>query len=76
MLRPEDEIRISEEIIGLDKQIKASALEVGRLLVDKEHDDSTLLLLHQLKINSSLLAVIALRLERIIGRSTNAAHES
>ena len=76
MLRPEDEIRISEEIIGLDKQIKESALEVGKLLVDKEHDDSTLLLLHQLKINSSLLAVIALRLERIIGRSTNAAHES
>ena len=71
MLRPEDEIQISDEIIQLDGQIKASALEVERLLVDGKHDDSTLLLLHQMKINSSLLASVSLRLERLIGRLTD-----
>lgn len=73
MLRPEDEIRISDDLIGLDAQIKESASEVGRLLVDKEHDDSTMLLVHQMKINASLLASISLRLERLIGRLTDPA---
>ena len=70
MMSPQDELKISEDIIKLDGQIKASALEVGRLLTEARHEDSTLLLFHQMKINASLLAVISLRLERLIGRST------
>ena len=70
MMSREDELKISEDIIKLDRQIKESTFEAGRLLTEAQHEDSTLLLFHQMKINSSLLAVVALRLERLIGRTT------
>ena len=70
LMSPQDELKISEDIIKLDGQIKASALEVRRLLTEARHEDSTLLLFRQMEINASLLAVISLRLERLIGRST------